>query len=318
VDADTVFAIASITKTFVTATVMQLADEGKLSLTDHLDRWVPTVRNARSITVGQLLGHTSGVYNYFENPTYNGLVFNNPKKRWTFNQIMALVKAPYCHPGTCYHYSNTNFVLLGRIVEKVTGDSLATQIEKRFAVPMALDQTGLQPDEPTPANRAHGYRDGRDWTGKSDVIPTLSTATVAGAAGAMVSTPRDLAEWASSLYTGSVVPHPELDQMLSFQECHDNYGLGTRKLIINGRVAYGHLGSLRGFTDAMWYFPAEGATVVLLSNLGGWNLDSAVRKLQKVLMEGIGASPPAYDPSLNTRNHDGVTLRCQATATVVP
>jgi CubicO group peptidase (beta-lactamase class C family) len=127
----------------------------------------------------------------------------------------------------------------------------------------------------------------------------------------MVSSARDLARWASSLYTGHVVPQPELDQMLVFQECYDNYGLGTRKLIINGRVAYGHLGSLRGYTDAMWYFPEEGATLVLLSNLGGsWNLGGAVRKLQEVLFEGIGAPPSALDPNLNTRNHDGVTLRC--------
>lgn len=308
---DTVFAIASITKTFVAAAVMQLVDEGKLSLTDHLDQWVPSIRNAKRITVAQLLGHTSGVYNYFENPAYNAQVFKNPKKRWTLDDILALVKSPYCAPGACYHYSNTNFVLLGRIVELVTGDSLASEIEQRFAAPLGLDQTGLQPDEATPADHAHGYRGAVDWTRNSKVIPTMSTATVAWAAGAMVSNASDLAHWASALYTGAVVQQPELGEMLAFQDCHDNYGLGTRKYVINGRVAYGHLGSLRGFADAMWYFPEEGATLVLLSNLGGgWNLDGAVRKLQNVLMKGIGAAAPALDPSTNTRNHDGVTLHC--------
>lgn len=310
VDARTVFAIASITKTFVTATVMQLVHEGSLRLTDRLNRWVPSVPNARRITVAQLLSHTSGVFNYFEHPNYNALVFQRPNRRWTFDQIMALVKGPYCAPGTCYHYSNTNFVLLGRIVELVTADALASQIEKRFTGPMGLQETGLQTDFSTPADRAHGYTGTTDWTGQSPVIPTISSATVAGAAGAMVSTPSDLARWAAALYTGALVPQPELDQMLSFQKCRDNYGLGTRKVIINGRVAYGHLGSLVGYMDAMWYMPAEGATVVLLSNLGGWNLDAAMRRLQSVLFAGIAAPPPAYDPSMNTRHHDGVTLHC--------
>jgi D-alanyl-D-alanine carboxypeptidase len=310
VDESTVFAIASITKTFVAAAAMELVAEGKLSLSDRLDQWVPSVTNARRITIEQLLHHTSGVYNYFENPRYNGLVFKDSHKRWTFDQIMALVLRPYCKPGTCYHYSNTNFVLLGRVIELVTKQSLGDVIEARFGGPLALDDTSLQPDLPTPANRAHAYTGATDWTGKSKVIPTMSTATVAGAAGAMVSTATDLADWASSLYTGEVIPEPQLGQMLTFVECHDNYGLGTRKLIINGRVAYGHLGSLRGYTDAMWYFPEEHATIVLLSNQGGWNIDAAVRKLQSALFEGIGAPEPAFDPNLNTRNHDGVTLRC--------
>lgn len=310
VDQNTVFAIASITKTFVTAAVMQLADEGELSLSDHLSRWLPTFHNAGRITIKELLGHTSGVYNYFENPSYPRLAFKDPKKVWTFDQIMALVKAPYCAPGHCYHYSNTNFVLLGRIVELVTGNSLASEITRRFTGPLSLDQTGYQPDDPTSADRAHGYTGTTDWTRNSNVIPTMSTATVAGAAGAMVSDPLDLAHWASELYTGSVVPQAELSQMLQFQKCHDNYGLGTREYIVNGRVAYGHLGGLRGYSDAMWYFPAEGATIVLLSNLGIWNLDAAVRKLQSVLFSGITVPPPAFDPSTNTRNHDGVTLRC--------
>ena len=310
VDQGTVFAIASITKTFVTAAVMQLIDEGKLSLSDHLSRWLPAVQNAGRITIKELLGHTSGIYNYFENPSYPRVVFKDPKKVWTFDQIMALVKAPYCAPGHCYHYSNTNFVLLGRIVELVTGDSLASEIARRFIGPLSLDLTGYQPDDPTPADHAHGYTGATDWTRNSKVIPSVSTATIAGAAGAMFSDPLDLARWASSLYTGAVVPQAELSQMLQFQTCHDNYGLGTREYIINGRVAYGHLGGLRGFSDAMWYFPAEGATVVLLSNLGIWNLDAAVRKLQSVLFSGITVPAPAFDPSTNTRNHDGVTLRC--------
>jgi CubicO group peptidase (beta-lactamase class C family) len=149
-----------------------------------------------------------------------------------------------------------------------------------------------------------------DWTGSSTVLPTMSAATVAWAAGAMVSTPGDLARWASLLYTGKVVPQPLLDQMLSVRKCHDNYGLGTRWVVINGRAADGHLGSLRGYEDAMWYFPREGAAIAVLSNQGAWSPAATIRHLSTTLFDRIGAPPPQYNPSRNTQIHDSQTLYC--------
>ncbi len=309
-DGRTEYAIASITKTFVTAVIMQLVDEGKLSLGDHLDTWLPGFPHAATITVRQLLGHTSGVYNYFENPRYNDLVFSRRSHRWTFNEITGLVGHPYCAPGGCYHYSNTNFVLLGRVAELVTGKSIAELIRKRLLDPFGLTHTGFQPDEPTSADRAHAYLYNTDWTRSSRVLPMMSAASVAWSAGAMVSTPADLAHWASLLYTGKVVPPSLLDQMLSVRKCHDNYGLGTRWMVINGRAVEGHLGSLRGYNDAMWYFPREGATIVLLSNQGAWSPDATIRHLSTTLFNRIGAPAPQYDPARNTRIHDSQTLYC--------
>jgi D-alanyl-D-alanine carboxypeptidase len=310
VDQETVFSIASITKTFVTALVMQLVAEGKLSLDDTLDRWVPSVPNADQITIAELLSHTGGVYNYFENAKYNRMVFADPTHRWTFDEIMGLVRGPYCKPAACYHYSNTDFVLLGHIVEQVTGKPLADEVASRLTGPLSMDHTGLQPDDPTPADRAHAYLGSRDWTRNSTMLPTISAATVADAAGAMVSTATDLATWASALYGGEVVPQAQLDEMLQFKKCHDNYGLGTRKVIIDGRAAIGHLGSLRGYTDAMWHFPREGATIVLLSNQGAWNITAGVQELAETLWRGIDAAAPRYARSENSRVHDGVTLYC--------
>ena len=124
VDTDTVFSIASITKTFVTAVVMQLVDEGRLGLDDRLSRFLPDYPRAGRITIRQLLGHTSGVANYFESPRYNDAVFSRPGRRWTVRQILDMVGKPYCAPGRCFHYSNTNFVLLGQVIRKVTGRDL--------------------------------------------------------------------------------------------------------------------------------------------------------------------------------------------------
>src|SRR5262249_6261373 len=100
-------------------------------------------------------------------------------------------------------------------------------------------------------------------------------------------------------------------EMEQFKKCHDNYGLGTRKLIVNGRVAIGHLGSLRGYTNEMLTFPAEGATVVILSNQGSWGIDGAMRHLTDALWAGIGAAAPQFDATPNTTIHDGVTRHCR-------
>ena len=121
---DTVFSIASVSKTFVAALILQLADEGKLSLDDSFGDYAPEVPGGKGVTIRQLLSHTSGIYDYFENPRYlriSGAWFDQPDAtglasrdhRWTFDEIMRLVRSPYCRPGRCYHYSNTNYVILG-------------------------------------------------------------------------------------------------------------------------------------------------------------------------------------------------------------
>jgi D-alanyl-D-alanine carboxypeptidase len=305
VDQDTVFSIASITKTFVTAVVMQLVAEGKLHLDDHLSRYLPDYPRARHITMRQLLAHTSGIANYFESGAYSRAVFAHPGRRWTVPDILALVGTPYCDPGRCFHYSNTNFVLLGQVVERVTHKPLARVIRQRLLDPLGLSHTWFQPDEPTPRDAAHGHLWGggttfMDQTGSAHVLPNMSAATAADAAGAMASNPADLARWALALYATDRVVRPDLlAQMLDFRK-RDEYGLGTRTRIFNGRRAVGHGGSLRGYEDGVWYFPREGAVIVLLSNRGLYNPDRTIRELAKTLWKHIDVPAPEYRRSRNT------------------
>jgi D-alanyl-D-alanine carboxypeptidase len=302
---DTQFPIASITKTFVTAAVMQLVDEGRLSLDDRLSRWLPRFPRARQITLRELLSHTSGIHNYFENPRYNVRVFADRTHRWSVREILGLVRVPYCRPGACYHYSNTNFILLGRVLEKVTGKPLAQVIHERFVEPLGLSATVFQPDQPLSRNAAHGHLWGGgerffDQSRGQQALPHLSAATVAWAAGAMASTASDLARWAEALYTGKVVSADRVAEMTAFRP-RDEYGLGTRTRIFDGRRAVGHLGGIRGYEHAMWYFPREGATIVVLTNRGLFSTDKTVRLLARVLFSRIGVPPPEYEPTRNTR-----------------
>lgn len=286
VTAETAFAVASISKTFVTALILQFADEGMVSLDDPLSDFLPDFPRARRITLRQLLAHTSGVFNFFEHPRYAQEVFRDPTRRWAFEEILGFVAAPYCAPGACFKYSNTNFVLLGRVAEEVAGEPLHVQVRARFLDPLDLEHTLFQPDEATPRDAAHGHLGSSggfiDHTGRSRVIPHLSAVTVAWAAGAIASTPSDLSRWADALYGGEVLSAELTAEMMAYR-LDDEYGLGMRTRVFHDRRAVGHLGGLRGFETAMWYFPDSGVTIVVSANRGIFTTDRTMRLLVRAL-----------------------------------
>ncbi|HVM30529.1 MAG TPA: serine hydrolase domain-containing protein [Candidatus Limnocylindrales bacterium] len=297
---DTPFVVGSISKTFVAALVMQLAEEGVLSLDDRLSRWLPDYPDAQSITLRQLLDHSSGVFNYFEHFTYHRRVFGQPSYSWTPREIVTTFQSePYFSPGTGYHYSNTGYILLGMVIEEATGGTLGDEYRERFFEPLGLSQTFFQGDGPPPSRAAHGYLIGDAGTrlisDGSDYRPTTSAATVAWAAGAVVSSAGDLATWGDALYGGSLLDDESLAEMVDFTSnryAFGAYGLGTRTRLIEGRRVVGHTGSLRGFAAAMWHFQAEDLTVVVLSNRGRVDVNPIVDRLAAIALESIGYSRP--------------------------
>ncbi len=272
----TTFVTGSITKTFVTTAVMQLQEEGVLSIDDSLADWLPDYPNAENITLRQLLSHTSGVYNYFLHPEYNLRVFNEPDHHWTPQEVLdEFVLEPKFAPGTGYHYSNTNFVLLGLVLEEATGQSLGDVFRDRLLGPVGLADTYCQCAGPPPPGGARGYLvrqtgpvgldDGTDYR------PTLSAATVAFGAGDIVSTAADLADWVRTVYGGHLLEDESLALMTDYQSSTysgGTYGLGTRTRVFGNARMFGHTGSLRGYAAAMWHFPDTDLTIVVLTNRG--------------------------------------------------
>ncbi|MEO6349523.1 MAG: serine hydrolase [Candidatus Limnocylindrales bacterium] len=290
---ETTFVVGSITKTFVTAAVMQLVDEGGLSLDDPLSDYVADFPNAENITIAELASHTSGLYDYFQHPEYNLRVFNEPDHEWRPREILSeFVLEPYFAPGTGYHYSNTNFVLLGLVVQEAAGMPLPDVLRLRFFEPLGLDSTWSQAAGPPPTTGSLGYLvQQRGTVGLDDGTtyrPTFASATVAFGAGDIVSTASDLADWAHALFGGEVVSADSLALMENYRYSADaqgTYGLGTRTRLIGQYRLFGHTGSLRGFDAAMWYVPEADLTIVVLTNRGRIDVNPIVDALAAPIID---------------------------------
>jgi D-alanyl-D-alanine carboxypeptidase len=291
--ADTLYSVGSITKTFVTAAIMEMVEEGSLSIDDPLSNWMPDFPNAAQITLRQLLGHTSGVADFFESPDYKALVIDDPSHNWTPQEVLdRLVGAPYFAPGTGYHYSNTGFLLLGMVIAKVTGKQLGDVLQQRLFTPTALNNTYFQGSGPPPAGAAvgHSATTGLDISDGTDYRPTLSEATVAWAAGAIVSSAPDIAIWGRALYGGHLLSAESLAQMEDYNYSPaslQSYGLGTRTRVFGTQRLFGHTGTLRGFYGAMWQFPDSDLTIVVLTNKGRIDPNRIIDALATITVPAI-------------------------------
>jgi len=299
IEPDTVFSIASVTKTFVAALILQLAEEGKLSLDEPFGTYAPDAPRNKTATIRQLLSHTSGIYDYFENPRYlriSGVWLDRARSpgltdrdhRWTYAEIMRLVEPGYCRPGSCYHYSNTNYVILGKVAAAAGGAPLHQLLRERFFDPLGMADTVYQPAELPPDDAAHGHwsRTGGghiDHTRGAPVIPFMAAVSAANAAGAIASTASDLAIWADALYGGDLLSAHSLREMKTILP-EGTYGLGTDVASFAGHQGYGHRGGLRGFEASMWHFASEGVSVALLSNQGNWLTDLPMKQIVKAVL----------------------------------
>jgi len=283
----TPFVVGSLTKTFIAALVLRLQEEGLLALSDPISKWLPGYRRSKGITVEMLLNHRSGIYDYFANPRYESRVFNRPRHRWKVREILALAGPRYCLPGKCFRYSNTNYVLLGKIVKKVTGKSAAANIRQRFLEPLGLRDTFFQGQERIAKVPAKGYLLARrGYKGLADgsrMRPNTSAATVANAAGAMVSSVRDISDWQDALLSGGLLQPASLEAMTDFHP-KSGYGLGMRFARLDGILGIGHGGSLRGFVALMYRLHRQDIDVVVLTNLGRTNIQGLADNLTRVSM----------------------------------
>ncbi|MCM2580433.1 serine hydrolase domain-containing protein [Streptomyces meridianus] len=255
------FRAGSITKTFVATVVLQLVDEGKLSLDDTVEKHLPGLvrgrgNDGRTVTVAQLLGHTSGLFDYVDDPALHARTFGRkfPEHRYDTRTPRELVRTalrhpPYFAPGKGHHYSNTDYVLLGMIIARATGRSYAEEITARIIEPLRLTGTSLPGTDssiPQPHGRAYSLRPGSHRL----VDSTELNPSTAGAAGEAISTLGDLNRFLRSLLKGELLPARELRRMQDTSHSRGTYGLGLVPLRLPcGRdtlMLWGHNGSING------------------------------------------------------------------------
>ncbi|MFE5487635.1 serine hydrolase domain-containing protein [Streptomyces sp. NPDC056527] len=268
---DGLFRIGSVTKTFVSTVVLQLVEEGKVKLDDSVDRHLPgLVKNGENVTVRQLLNHRSGLHSYTDTlwPDFRKF-YDTRFKTYTPDELIAdsNAHAPTFAPGTNGHYSNTNYVLLGMLIEKVTGNSAKAEIRERIIEPLDLHRTSF-PEKSTRINGPHakGYMrlDGptSTFTEATDYSTSWSWT-----AGAMISDTRDLNTFYNALMTGKLLPSALMKEMKATQALDDGsqYGLGIAKFDSPSLgTVYGHVGGTPGF-ETHAFTLADGSRQVTVS-----------------------------------------------------
>jgi len=261
------FRIGSITNTFTVTALLILADEKKLGLDDPVSKYVDFVPSGDRITLRMLANMTSGLHSYTEDDSWVTQMLGNPNRIWTPRELIdvGLRSPPDFAPGTGFHYSNTNTVLLGMILEKVSGQRIQDLYARKLYSPLHLRNTIWPTSGQMPSPYASGYT--RQTLDNTRANATNRNPSWAFTAGELISTMADLRTWVTSYTTGSLVSPEMQKERLTWVTLPPNtpsrhYGLG----IGEDHGWLGHTGELPGYNTAAYYLPAKRAVVVVMVN----------------------------------------------------
>ncbi|NIG54899.1 beta-lactamase family protein [Chitinophaga sp. Cy-1792] len=253
---DTRYRIGSISKMFTAALIMRAVEEKKITLAQTLDKYYPQIPNAGKINIRELLTHRSGIHN-FTNDSIYWTYYTQPKTEKEMMQLITASPSDF-EPGTKLEYSNSNYVILTFILEKLYGKPYAELLQTRIAQPQGLKNTYFGGKINTANNECYSYFHNDKWT----LAPETSS-TITQGAGALVSTPTDLTIFIEKLFNGSIVSKNTLDTMMVM---HDKFGIGMIQVPYFEKYGYGHTGGVDGFQSAVYYFPDEKLSVAIEGN----------------------------------------------------
>lgn len=282
---DTVFQLASVTKQFTAAGVLLLVHDGKLTLDTRVGSVLPELPRAwRDLTVRQLLSHTSGLPSYTDLPDL--------QKRWrndmSHADILALIadQPLKFRPGEREDYSNTNYFLLGMVIEKVSGRRWDEFLAERIFRPLGMRATRANDQLSIVPHRAAGYR----FVGGKIANAECTSMTWPFAAGALLSTVSDLTRWDAALYDDRLLPQPLLQTMWTPVRLNDgrqaDYGFGWRIVRADGRRLVYHSGGIPGFLTNISRFIDDRLTVIVLSNSEHSDPQQLARDLAAIYLGG--------------------------------
>jgi D-alanyl-D-alanine carboxypeptidase len=289
---NSVFRVGSVTKQFTAVALLLLAEEGKVSLQDKLSKYYPNFPRANDITLDEMLHHTSGIYNYTSAPNFavDGMIHRSTDEMVEF--IGKLPKTQDFEPGTSWSYSNSAYFILGGVVEKASGESLAKVFKTRFFTPLGMTHTALDDETEIVAGRARGYAGAGPGKFTNAAFISMS---IPGGAGSIRSTAGDLAKWNAALFGGKILKPASLAAMLTpgklsngenssaamakmmaaagapaaAASAKKEYGYALMLSQEDGHRKIDHGGGIYGFSSSLSEFPDDKTTVVVLSNAIG-------------------------------------------------
>lgn len=287
------FWAASVTKIFTSALIFKLYEDSLLDIQDKIVDCVPGHANINAnATIEQALNHTSGIADILRHPNATQQWFNqNASKQWEPNEVLSnYLQAPDFNPGAAWGYSNTNYILLGMIIETVTGKSYAAHLEDEIINPLGLTDTWFPPFMESTNEVAKGYSDFNQDGELEDAnfLHSTSFATMVFTAGALISSPKDLAKIATELYSGNLFKSSEtLGNYLQFLNVRISqhalgYGYGCNSFDYLGDVFYGHGGDINGYTNYAIYSPDADISLSLMINRDQADREYVTEELLKV------------------------------------
>jgi D-alanyl-D-alanine carboxypeptidase len=305
--------VGSNTKTMTGTVILQLVQEGAIALEDPVSDYRPDVPGGEDISIADLLNMRSGLYNYSETYELNAALDETPDRQWTAEELVAigLSLPPYFEPDTGWHYSNTNTVLLGLIAEAIDGKPINEIFQDRLFTPFGLDETSMPAsgsDMPEPYSRGYMYTDNVFTIASTKLPADLQAAAATGellpndqtfanpswtnAAGEVISTAGDLADWAEILVKGEAldadVQKLRLDSLQGTGDQPDSPRYGYALAEMGPLKFLGHTGELPGYNSFMGHHPDTGVTLIVWSNLApsAAGTDPAV-EIAKALMGSL-------------------------------
>ncbi|MBB5873592.1 D-alanyl-D-alanine carboxypeptidase [Allocatelliglobosispora scoriae] len=308
----------------MTGTVLlQLVQEGRIGLDDPVSKYRPDVPDGDGITIAELLNMRSGLYNYSEDERFNAKLDSDPRYVWKPDELLAIAYAqpPYFPPGSDFHYSNTNLVLAGLIIEQLTGMPLADAFQQRIFGPLGIRETLLPgpSDAGIAAPHPQGYMFGTNVSTLADpALPAAEQAAAAQgsllprdvtdgnpswawAAGGAISTADDLTRYATALVDGGLLdPAMQQTRMNSIQPLSAAGGteIGYGLSIVKFGPLYGHDGQLPGFNSFMAHDPVRKDTVIVLTTLfAGPDGRQPANVMAMAIMQALYGQPASASPS---------------------
>lgn len=270
---NTNFRIGSITKTFTSTLVFKAIEENKLNLNITLDKWFPEIKNAEKITISNLLNHRSGIYNFTNNPDY--FKWNtNPKTETEMIEIIKKGGSEF-EPNEKENYSNSNYLLLSFILEKIYKKPYHKILEQKITKPLNLKNTLVYSQINPQNNDAKSYNFLGNW--KLDVETDSS---IPLGAGAIKSTLQDLLKFSQALFNEKIISK---NSILKMKETIGEFGYGLFKYQYNDKINYGHTGGIDGFKSIFTHSDEDNISIAILSNGSNYNLNTISLNMYKAI-----------------------------------